>query len=99
MRRPADDPKPARSFVVVSRQPLIDSQFSTVICAPIFSEQHGLPTQVPVGTAEGLKHASAVQCDGLVSIEKSRLTDFLGLLSSAKVLELDRALQSALALR
>ena len=98
VRRPPGDPKPARTFVVVSRQALVESGFSTVVCAPVFSERHGLPTQVPVGTAEGLKHDSAIQCDGLMSIEKSRLTDFVGELSATKLRELDAALAAALAL-
>src|ERR1700730_6118782 len=38
VRRPPGDPKPARVFVVVSRQPLIDSTYSTVICAPVFTQ-------------------------------------------------------------
>jgi mRNA interferase MazF len=83
---------------VVSRQALVESGFSTVVCAPVFSERHGLPTQVPVGTTEGLKHDSAIQCDGLMSIEKSRLTDFVGELSPTKLHELDAALAAALAL-
>ena len=78
VRRLPGDPKPARVFVVVSRQPLIDSKYSTVICAPVFTQRHDLPTQVAVSTLEGLKHASAIQCDGLVSLAKSRLTDFVG---------------------
>ena len=98
VRRPPSDPKPARSFVIVSRQPLIDSDFSTVICAPIFSARHGLATQVPVGIDEGLKHDSAIQCDGLMSIEKSRLSDFVGTLPPAKLKELDAALSAALSL-
>jgi len=98
VRRPPGDPKPARVFVVVSRQPLIDSTFSTVVCAPVFTQWHGLPTQVSVGTAEGLKHESAIQCDGLMSLEKSRLTDFVGELTFEKLLELDDALLVALAL-
>jgi mRNA interferase MazF len=98
VRRPPGDPKPARTFVVVSRQALIDSNFSTVVCAPVFSEGHGLPTQVAVSVNEGLKHNSAVQCHGLVSIEKSRLTDYVGPLGAAKLGELDKALQRALAL-
>jgi mRNA interferase MazF len=83
---------------VVSRQALVESGFSTVVCAPVFCERHGLPTQVPVGTTEGLKHDSAIQCDGLMSIEKSRLTDFVGELSPTKLRELDAALAAALAL-
>src|ERR1700690_1064655 len=96
VRRPPGDPKPARVFVVVSRQPLIDSSYSTVICAPVFTHWYGLPTQVAVSTAEGLKHESAIQCDGLMSLEKSRLTDYVGELTADKLRELDNALLSAL---
>src|ERR1700729_4476088 len=92
VRRPPGDPKPARVFVVVSRQPLIDSTYSTVICAPVFTQWHGLPTQVAVSTREGLKHESAIQCDGLMSLEKSRLTDYVGELNDDKLRKLDRAL-------
>jgi len=98
VRRPPGDPKPARVFVVVSRQALIDSTFSTVVCAPVFTQWHGLPTQVSVGTAEGLKHESAIQCDGLMSLEKSRLTDYVGEVTFDKLRELDDALVVALAL-
>ncbi len=98
VRRPPSDPKPARVFVVVSRQALIDSTFSAVVCAPVFTQWHGLPTQVSVGTAEGLKHESAIQCDGLMSLEKFRLTDYVGELTFDKLRELDDALLVALAL-
>lgn len=98
VRRPPGDPKPARVFVVVSRQALIDSTYSTVICAPVFTQYHGLPTQVGVGISEGLKHESAIQCDGLVSLEKSRLTDFVGELTATHLVKLDVALATALAL-
>jgi mRNA interferase MazF len=96
VRRPPGDPKPARVFVIVSRQPLIDSTYSTVICAPVFTHWHGLPTQVVVSAAEGLKHESAIQCDGLISLEKSRLTDYVGELTADKLHELDDALLIAL---
>src|SRR5208282_6325503 len=98
VRRPPGDPKPARVFVVVSRQPLIDSTFSTVVCAPVFTQWHGLPTQVSIGTAEGLEHDSAIHCDGLMSLEKSRLTDYVGELTFEKLRELDDALHVSLAL-
>jgi mRNA interferase MazF len=98
VRRPAGDPKPARVFVVVSRQALIDSSYSTVICAPVFTQFHGLPSQVAVSALEGLKHASSIQCDGLISLEKSRLTDYVGELTPGKMRELDVALTVALGL-
>jgi mRNA interferase MazF len=57
------DPKKYRVFVIVSRQVLIDSRFSTVICAPIYTAYDGLATQVPMGPDEGFKHESSVHCD------------------------------------
>lgn len=98
VKRPAGDAKPARTFVIISRQGLVDSNFSTVVCAPIFTQRHGLPTEVPVGAAEGLKHDSAILCDGLMSLDKSRLTDFVGKLSPIKLSDLDAALSAALSL-
>ncbi len=92
------DPKRFRVFVVVSRQVLIDSGFSTVICAPVYSNCDGLETQVEVGVAEGLKHDSCIYCDELVSFPKSMLTDFIGSLSQEKLEELNRALKVALAI-
>jgi mRNA interferase MazF len=83
-------------FLVVSRQVLIDSKFSTVICAPVYSAHHGLSTQVAVGVDEGLRHESSVHCDELVSLPKSLLTYFVGRLGPGKAMELDRALTIAL---
>ena len=85
--------------MVVSRQVAIDSRFSTVICAPIYTSYDGLSTQVLVGVAEGLKHDSSIHCDELVSIAKSVLTDFVGLLGKAKIRELDQALEIALGIK
>jgi mRNA interferase MazF len=99
VRRPPGDSKPARVFVVVSRQPLIESTYSTVICAPAFTQYHGLPTQVAVSTREGVKYESAIQCDGLMSLEKSRLTDFVGELAPEQLHELDGALLLALGIQ
>jgi mRNA interferase MazF len=99
IHHPSDDPKLYRSFVIVSRQTLIDSQFSTVICAPILTRGHGFSTQIPVGINEGLKHDSWIFCDNLVSIRKVQLTNFVGSLPRSKVEELDRALKMALALQ
>ncbi|MGH9464956.1 MAG: type II toxin-antitoxin system PemK/MazF family toxin [Thermoanaerobaculia bacterium] len=98
VRRPGGDAKQSRVFAVVSRQALIDSRFSTVVCAPVYSLRHGLATQVDVGTGEGLKHESSLQCDALVSLSKSSLSDFVSTLAPAKLRALDEALRVALAL-
>ena len=94
--RPGRDLKQYRIFAIVSRQALIDSRFSTVICAPIFTSGEGLSTQLSIGTGEGLKHPSWIMCDNLVSMRKSELTNFVGSLSRSKLAELDRALKMAL---
>ena len=95
VHKPEGDPKRYRSFVVVSRQALIDSAHATVICAPIFSNGSGLSTQVAIGQDEGLRHESWIVCDNLRSLPKADLTEFVGSLSYAKLTELDRALRIA----
>lgn len=90
------DPKKQRVFIVVSRQVLIDSRFSTVICAPVFSKHDGLSTQIPIGVIEGLKHESSIHCDELVSLPKYSLTNYVGSLELKKINVLDRALKKAL---
>ena len=86
------DHKKSRVFVIVGRQVVIDSKFSTVICAPVYSMHDGLSTQVSIGVGEGLKHDSSIHCDELVSLTKSRLTNYVGSLSSRKMQMLDNAL-------
>ena len=94
----SEDPKRSRVFVVVSRQVLIESRFSTVVCAPVYSAYDGLSTQVSAGPDEGLTHESGILCDELVSLPKSMLTDYVGCLSAQKLQELDQALRMALQL-
>jgi mRNA interferase MazF len=96
VHKPHGDPKSYRVFVVVSRQVLIESRFSTVICAPVFSTSEDLSTQVAIGPAEGLKHSSWIMCDNLVSLRKTDLTQYIGSLSRTKIAELNAALKMAL---
>ena len=93
---PSHDPKKFRVFVIVSRQALLDSRFSTAICAPIYTTHDGLASQVAVGPEQGLKHDSSIHCDELVSLPKSVLTNFIGTLPPSKIEELNRALRVAL---
>lgn len=93
-----EDPRKQRVFVIASRQALIDSRFSSVICAPVYSQHDGLSTQVAVGVAEGLKKDSSIHCDELVSMPKTILTNYVGALPNARMREFDAALRFALAL-
>jgi mRNA interferase MazF len=90
------DPKRSRVFVIVSRQILVESRFSTVTCAPVYSVSEGLSTQVSVGMEEGLKHDSSIHCDELVSLPKTVLTNFVGTLSPRKLNALNTSLKIAL---
>ena len=99
VRKPgSQDPRKQRVFVVVSRQALIDSRFSTVVCAPVYSRHDGLSTQVRAGPAEGLKSESSIHCDELVSLPKSALTHYVGSLKPTKLAELKVALTIAVGL-
>ena len=94
----SQEPKRYRVFVIVSRQILLDSRFSTAICAPIYSSFDGLSTQVSVGIDDGLKHDSSIHCDELVSLPKSSLTHFVGTLGPLKIEALNHALAIAVGL-
>ena len=96
VKHPSGDAKRQRVFIVVSRQILIDSQFSSVVCAPVYTHHDGLATQVAVGPDEGLKHDSSIHCDALVSLAKASLTNFVGTLAPHRTRELDQALRIAL---
>jgi mRNA interferase MazF len=98
VHKPEGDLKRHRAYVVVSRQTLLDSAYSTVVCAPIFTNGDGLSTQVAIGQDEGLKQESWIVCDNLRSLRKADLTQFVGSLSWSKLIDLDEALRAALAL-
>lgn len=93
---PIGDTKRFRTFVIVSRETLIQSRYPWVICAPVFTEGQGLASQVSVGTEEGLKHDSWIHCDNLRSLRKNELTQWVGSLSPAKMRKLNYALSVAL---
>jgi mRNA interferase MazF len=89
------DPKKSRCFAVVSRQDLLDSKANRVLCAPINTAGVGLATEVDVGVDEGLKHPSVINCDQITRLEKSMLTDYIGMLSPGRLGRLRTALKVA----
>jgi mRNA interferase MazF len=64
----------------------------------VFSHGEGISTQVAVGVDDGLKHESWIVCDNLRSLRKAELTQFVGMLSRARLAEVDKALKIALEL-
>jgi len=49
-----------------------------------------------VGMDEGLKHDGSIHCDELVSLPKSVLTNYVGVLSPQRLRDLDQAICTAL---
>jgi mRNA interferase MazF len=83
--------------VVVTREwaiPLLRN----VTVAGITSTIRGLPTEVLVGSPEGLAHESAVNCDSLFTIPKSTMGRFRGALDPEQTRRLGLALKVALGL-
>ena len=95
---PGQDPRKRRVFVIVSREAAIRSNYSSLICAPVYTAYDMIASQVAVGIEEGLKHESSIHCDNLVSVAKSLLTNYIGTLSGRKLGELNAALKVALGL-
>ena len=83
-----------RPVVVLTRQQVLPL-LSTAMVAPITSTVKGLPSEVPVGTEEGLKHYSAINLDHVQTVDKRRLRAFVGTLSEEKMREVCRALALA----
>ncbi|MBI3047771.1 MAG: type II toxin-antitoxin system PemK/MazF family toxin [Acidobacteria bacterium] len=84
-------------YVVVSRDFVAgNDDISTVICAPVYGEVLGLRTEVVIDAADGVPHASAIRCDFLTLMFKSRLTGFIATLSDEKKASLKEALAAAL---
>ena len=86
-------------YVVVSRTFVAEhDDVSTVICAPVYGEVLGLTTEVVLGPEDGLPRTSALRCDFLTLMFKSKLSQFVATLSGTKIAQLDRALAHALEL-
>ena len=88
-----DLPRPdkRRPVLVVSRPSLI-GLLHTVTVAAITSTLRGSPTEVELGVEEGLKQASCVNLCNLFTVEKRRLSRFVGTVDAAKMRAVCRAL-------
>ena len=87
-------PDKRRPVLILTRQEVLPL-LSTAMVAPVTSTIRGLPSEVPVGVDEGLKHASAVNLDHVQTVEQRLLQEFVGSVSEAKMREVCRALALA----
>ena len=72
--RPPDKRRPV---LILTRQEVI-GLLHTVMVAPVTSTIHGAPSEVLLGTDEGLKGVSAANLDHVQTVEKTRLRRFVG---------------------
>ena len=67
----------------------------TAMVAPVTSDVRGLPSEVAVGIAEGLKYDSVINLDHVQTVEQRLLRHYVGSLDKAKMARVCRALAIA----
>ena len=87
-------PDKKRPVLVISRQSVIPL-LRTVMVAPITSSIFGVPSEVRVGVEHGLKHESAVNLDHVQTVDRSRLSGFIGRVNEDVMNEVCEALAVA----
>ena len=87
-------PDKRRPVLVLTRPEVIDL-LHTVMVAPITSTVHGAPSEVLVGIEEGLKQDSAINLDHVQTVDKAKLTRFIGTIGNQKMGAVCRALAIA----
>ena len=87
-------PDKRRPVVILTRQSVLPL-LRTAMVAPVTSNIRGLPSEVPVGVDEGLKHNSVVNLDWVQTVEQRLLTHHVGSLGEARMAEVCRALSIA----
>ena len=89
-------PAGRRPVCVLTRDAAI-SVLTSVTCAPITRTIRGIRSEVPVGSAEGLREPCVISCDNVMTVPASILdAEPVGALDEGRRAELDRALRYAL---
>ena len=88
-------PNKRRPVLILTRQEVI-GHLRSVTVAPLTTTIRGIPSEVVIGPESGLKTASAINLDNLVTVPKAGLRSFVGSVSSTVLNELRVALLFAL---
>jgi mRNA interferase MazF len=86
-----------RPVVLVSRDAAYAIRLSITV-AEISTVVRGINSEVPLGTRDGMPRSCVINTDNLVTIPKTLLEARIASLSTAKVGQLDAALQFSLGL-
>jgi len=87
-------PDKRRPVLVLSRAVLLRSLHTATVAA-ITSTLRGAPTEVEVGTEEGLKKTSCVNLCNIFTVPQASLRTFIGTVGAAKMKDICRALTVA----
>ena len=87
-----------RPVVIASRDDIKGVRARTTV-AVVTTTVRSIPSEVTLDHRDGFADGCAINCDELVTINKSRLERRRGALSTARLAELDEALRFALQLR
>ena len=90
-----DRPVGRRPVLLLSRTPAY-RYLAKVIVAEVIGTIREIPQEVGMGPREGLPHTCVANLDNLHVVPKARLGDRIGFLSTARHLEVKRALGYAL---
>ena len=82
-----------RPVLILTRE-VVRPHLSRVTVAPITSTIRGLSTEVPVGPANGLRHAGVVSCDNIVTVPVSALGRRVGFLLAEQEAALTDAIRA-----
>jgi mRNA interferase MazF len=83
-----------RPVLVLTREQ-VRPYLTRVTVAPITSTIRGLSTEVPVGPANGLDHASVVSCDNIVTVPVTALGPQVGFFLDEQESALTQAIHAA----
>ena len=70
-----------RPVLVVSRSQAV-AVLNRVVCAPVTRTIRGIPTEIPLGEAHGLREPCAASFDNLQLVRKSALAERVGALAN-----------------
>lgn len=84
-------PDKRRPVLVLSRDSLL-AVLGTATVAAVTSTLRGAPTEVVVGTADGLKHESCVNLVNVFTVRQAELRSYVGTLGPEKMREVCGAL-------
>ena len=89
-------PPDKRRPVLVLSRPAALAHLRTAVVAPISSKIHGLPSEVCLGIAEGMKGECAVNLDHVYTVQQSDLRTWVARLDAQRMRAVCEALNVAL---